>query len=115
MEGFDRIDGDGSSDRDLFESLEQCLPIVEDLLSVRYELRIGFFVLSERSNLSVVDLMPSMEELDTDSIRERFITIISLRPPSMNLSIPSRRAISVEAALMMFSVSREQSQSNGSS
>ena len=51
--------------------------------------------------------MPSMEELDTDSIRERFITIISLRPPSMNLSIPSRRAISVEAALMMFSVSRE--------
>ncbi len=42
MEGFDRIDGDGSSDRDLFESPEQRLPIVEDLLSVRYELRIGF-------------------------------------------------------------------------
>ena len=43
MEGFDRIYGDGSSDRDFFESLEQRLPIVDNLLIIHGNIRVRFF------------------------------------------------------------------------
>ena len=52
-----------------------------------------------------------MEELDVDSMRDRFSVSILIVSESMNLSMPSRRASSTEASLILFMDSREHIQS----
>ena len=70
---------------------------------------------SERRMSSTVDLVPSMDELDADSLRERFPVSITTVSGSRSLSMPSRRASSLEAPPIRDMDSLEHVQSNGRS